>query len=175
MIHPHLVSWNVWRSSHALVSNTTLLIVEAGGEEEGGRRERQKTERGRRGYQEYWLNDVCFMCVWCMVWEAHSGQSPLFCQIRVCNLGGGELCRLKTFSHVTSHLPWQQDGRLRTVIFHLLEPPWTAWSSLESAHQRSVPTTCSYLFHWPIWRNHSNPITLTCTHMYKIHICKWIQ
>lgn len=67
MIHPHLVSWNVWRSSHALVSNTTLLIVEAGGEEQGGRRERQKTERGGRGYQEYWLNDVCFMCV-CDVW-----------------------------------------------------------------------------------------------------------
>ena len=46
-------------------------------------------------------------------------------------------------------------------LFLLCPPPMTAWRSLESAHQRSVPTTRSYLLHWPMEEGNKSEVAMT--------------
>ena len=48
-------------------------------------------------------------------------------------------------------------------LFLLCPPPMTAWRSLESAHQRSVPTTRSYLLHWPMEEGNKSEVAMTRT------------
>ena len=87
-----------------------------------------------------WENDIILqpvnMCGWgCYVWVAQGSTHKV-----------GE----RTYSAFSS-------------LFLLCPPPMTAWRSLESAHQRSVPTTRSNLLHWPMEEGNKSEVAMTRT------------